>query len=171
MTPRLVVAIDPGNCTGVACFIDEKLVLAYASSPAGRLILPASPFELPAHAIIELPKFYGQRAYDDPAQATGTANSLIREAVTLGRWVERLAARGIDCDEVAPSEWKGQVSKGGMNNRTLRALSDAERACIPELAASKIHNVLDAVGVGLWYLKRLGPGIGRGANRHSFKAV
>lgn len=178
MTPRLIVAIDPGNCTGVAFFLDGKLVRAYDAKPDGKLDFPV-PFgwgggigSRDSLGVIELPKFYGQERYDgDPRKATATANSLIREAVTLGRWVERLAIAGIPYETVEPSTWKGQVSKEGMNNRTMRALALDEVVHVPVIARSRLHNVLDAIGVGLWYLKRIGPGVGRGMNRHPFKEV
>lgn len=48
--------------------------------------------------------------------------------------------------------WKGQVPKDVMCRRILTKLSVSERAL---LGLTPDHNVVDAVGIGLWDLKRL----------------
>lgn len=56
------------------------------------------------------------------------------------------------------SEWKGSVPKRIHHPRIAAKLSDAERAVVAETAvrvpASLLHNVWDAVGLGLWGLRR-----------------
>ena len=59
---------------------------------------------------------------------------------------------------VSPAAWKGQVPKKIHHPRILRSLSEVEREIVLDvldlLPASTRHNVLDAVGIGLWALKR-----------------
>lgn len=55
-------------------------------------------------------------------------------------------------------EWKGSVPKRIHHPRIAAKLSEAERAVVAEVAvrvqASLLHNVWDAVGLGLWGLRR-----------------
>ncbi len=155
---RVVVAIDPGNCTGVAVFVDGVLVFAYASTPAGSLILPPGDIlqrASEAHGIVELPRIYPSKGRN---RGTKNPQSIVRLAVTLGRWEERLNALGIAFDEVHPRDWKGTVNKDAMCRRIERRLTAAERAVLDalELPDSKRHNVVDAIGLGLHRLGRLG---------------
>lgn len=52
-----------------------------------------------------------------------------------------------------PSEWKGQVKKMVMVRRILESLSASERALMQSVNDN--HNVVDAVGLGLWALGRM----------------
>lgn len=55
-------------------------------------------------------------------------------------------------------EWKGSVPKRIHHPRIAAKLTDAERAVVASVAvrvpASLLHNVWDAVGLGLWGLRR-----------------
>ena len=42
-----------------------------------------------------------------------------------------------------------------MNDRVRNRLIDGELEKLPEYSKSKMHNVLDAIGIGLKHLKRL----------------
>jgi hypothetical protein len=59
---------------------------------------------------------------------------------------------------VAPATWKGQVPKDIHHTRVWAILADRERAIIDlacrGVAPSKRHNVMDAVGLGLYTLQR-----------------
>ena len=65
-----------------------------------------------------------------------------------------------DADLVRVTTWKGQTPKEQMRKRIL---GDAEFNIQPKLSPAELrilgdnpnHNVLDAVGIGLWVLKRL----------------
>ncbi len=59
-------------------------------------------------------------------------------------------------DLVSPAKWKGQLPKDVCNRRTLSKLTESElrqleiAPCPPSLK----HNLIDAVGIGLWATKR-----------------
>ena len=58
---------------------------------------------------------------------------------------------------VKPREWKGQVPKDVHHKRLLKELNYLETTMIEEAAPPSLrHNVLDAVGIGLWWLKNQG---------------
>lgn len=58
---------------------------------------------------------------------------------------------------VKPREWKGQVPKDVHHARLIKTLSEADLEKINTAAPPSLrHNVLDAVGIGLWWLKKHG---------------
>jgi len=59
---------------------------------------------------------------------------------------------------VSPSAWKGQVPKKIHGNRIFNELSREE---ILAVVSIENHNTIDAIGLGLWVLGRLGRGGGR----------
>jgi hypothetical protein len=59
-----------------------------------------------------------------------------------------------------PREWKGQLPKDVVQRRVIERLSLEEVANI-ELAGARSHNIYDAVGLGLFHLKRFDPRRGR----------
>jgi hypothetical protein len=170
----VTLAIDPGNNTGVAWGCDGRLVACYLSDPAGALVIPDSlrncggvglGVRYPVKAVVEYPKFYGVRAYGSASKAYGVANSLIRESVTLGRWIERATLIGADVVEVLPRDWKSTLPKRAMLKLIWSRLTREERALVLglDLPKSLVHNVLDAVGVMLWSCGRLEL---KGGNQH-----
>jgi hypothetical protein len=58
------------------------------------------------------------------------------------------------CVGFLPRQWKGQLKKEKHHPMILAALSEAERATILETRKTLVHNVIDAVGIGLFYLER-----------------
>lgn len=164
--PRYVIGIDPGECTGVAFGVDGRLVHCYASKPDGKLVLPPSWPQFngaPVLARIELPKFYGVQAYgglnrEGLAKAYSVANALIRESVSLGEWKRQLRDLH-DCAivEVLPRAWKGTAPKKAFTQRIAKQLTADERRIVLALglSESKLHNVLDGVGLVLGAFGRL----------------
>jgi len=57
---------------------------------------------------------------------------------------------------VAPAKWKGQLPKDVCNRRTLAKLTQNELNQIEAAPCPKSlkHNLLDAVGIGLWATRR-----------------
>ncbi len=133
----------PGNNTGRARFVCGKLM--HAELWTHQRVPDVLPTD---NAIIELPQIYPGPRDEDP-------NDLIQVARCVGQWECELRRAGATVRLVHPREWKGSVPKTVHNARVLAALTDAERARLPKLPASKLHNVLDAVGLGLWLLKRI----------------
>jgi len=98
--------------------------------------------------IIELPQVYQQRRW------RGDPNDLIQVALTVGAL--EYQAQG-DVVLVRPHQWKGSMPKDVMGRRIQGRLSEVERACVAlcGVPASRRHDVVDAVGIGLWGLGRL----------------
>lgn len=169
---RIKLAIDPGENTGIAWFFDGELVGCYLAAPGDTLVVPrgfvtiGDKFASPAHCVIELPQFYpigvyhrmakGNRRNGD-ALAMRVANSLIRESVTLGEWKQQARRLGMSLEEVLPRTWKGQMKKQAMLKCIVENMRPSERALVKALGLPKslVHNVLDAVGLGLWSCDRL----------------
>lgn len=155
----VITCIDPGNHLGVASGIDGTLVDCYLSSPDGDLRVPGSVGLAGVEyvCVFELPRFYHPKKYKTLHRATGVANSLIRESVTLGEWKRQARQAGARLVEIAPSDWKGQVKKAAMVARILARLTPAERALFDalRLPESKAHNVADAIGMFLKMTGRL----------------
>ena len=59
---------------------------------------------------------------------------------------------------VTPFAWKGNTPKGIQASRILSAISKAEHAAVTWPKKSQAHNVIDAIGIGLWKSGRLGRG-------------
>jgi hypothetical protein len=56
---------------------------------------------------------------------------------------------------VSPFAWKGNVPKGIQGSRILSALTKAEHDVVCWPKNSLKHNLVDAIGIGLWRLGRL----------------
>lgn len=101
--------------------------------------------------IAELPRTY--RGMADK----GDANTLIALGAVVGATIVEL---GCPSTLVSPHDWKGNIPKkteGAVNivkERSLAALSADECARIKLPIPSLEHNVFDAVGLGLWWLKK-----------------
>lgn len=155
---KTLLAIDPGNNAGGAVFIGYQLLAA------GLLSRGLDPFfELKNwfgpgddyacildEIVIELPRIIrgpgGQTEGKDP-------NDLIKLAFGAGRLVERFPH--IQLRTVSPSDWKGGVPKRVHNLRVAACLTEDELALIPKLSPTLVHNVIDAIGIGLEHLGRM----------------
>lgn len=146
---NMLLAIDPGvRALGWAYFEDGRLVQAgllrakHIQEMVDQLwLLDLHPVSL----VIERPQVYGGAKFDP--------NDLVGLAVVAGAAAGRFhMAKNIDFP--LPRMWKGQVPKDIHHERVLRALSIAERGQVPNTTKSLQHNVLDAVGLGLWKIGR-----------------
>jgi hypothetical protein len=153
MQYRSIIAIDPGKRTGWAIFQDAALVDAGTFNEI-RMLTEDAPMVgiMPAIAVIELPVIYPL------GKGKGDPNDLIALAVLVGdlRGFYRLAGFAIEL--VKPRTWKGTVPKHIHHSRVLAALMGRERALLPKRPNAKDfdHNMLDAVGLGLWFLSKEG---------------
>lgn len=148
-----LISIDPGVCTGIAWWHIGGLYGAGACTVDDvHLVEPYGLYYREDMSVVcELPQVYRN------AQSKGDPNDLIKVAVEVGQWKERALRYGCPWTEVKPAYWKGQVPKPVHHARILRTLNERERAYVEgiKLPASKMHNVMDAIGLGLWKLGRL----------------
>lgn len=99
--------------------------------------------------VVEYPQVYA-RGPGDPAD-------LIELAGVVGAVVANLSeSPPCEITGYLPREWKGQVPKEIQNARTLAKLGPGEKAAMVPCAASLVHNVWDAIGIGLAHLQKLG---------------
>ena len=140
-----LISIDPGEHCGVAYFSEGLL----------RAALLFGDYTDPQHDW-----YVSQVVCELPEHRTGSpvrVNDLIKLAYRAG-W----HARGFECawDSVVlvpPKKWKGSVDPDIMIERIKSKLSPGELARVSNYGA-RTHNVWDAIGLGLWHLKRMGVG-------------
>ncbi len=154
----ILVSIDPGvKACGVAVFKDGILISAKYVERKDRCpkALAAAVWdyvteELPRDCIdlviVERPRTYGGRA------SRGDTNDLLDLSIVVGAL---LVAIGGEYRLVYPADWKKQVPKEIMIARIKSKLSESELDNIIFCRGSKMHNVWDAIGIGLFQLKRL----------------
>jgi hypothetical protein len=160
-----LVSIDPGigktNATGVAIWRDDGSMLSCFGVRPGAQRLEARvrgvvattrmhieghiEGSLPRDVVIEIPRIY-------LGKGKGDLNDLIDLAVLAGG----LSTLGTSAYFVTPSEWKGQTPKDVMAVRVRAKLTPQELALFNacDCPASLRHNVLDAIGIGLWKIGR-----------------
>lgn len=160
----MILCIDPGlrGC-GVALFDGARLHHAeYVKNPAvegrgyscHRLMAGAvwnSVFKLDVGigaVLIEHPVYYGS------THGKGDPNDLL-DVVAVGAAIAGACYVPTTFITIPPRDWKGQVPKEVMTKRIGASLTDLERKVILPCRKDLMHNVLDAVGIGLWHLSRL----------------
>ncbi len=150
--PHRLIAIDPGaHAVGWASF--ESGELRKCGMADRERVLDGLFSRVPSvNAVIEQPQIYEQRAQK------GDPNDLISVALTAG-FVECALVFGgaSEVQYVWPRKWKGGVKKNLHNARVLAQLEADELQALKQCGvfASKRHNVIDAIGIGLWRLGRL----------------
>ena len=141
-------AVDSGAQSGVAYF--ERKVLRDAYLYAGDLCRVGSVRDDEADAVIEIP----DRIKVNP-------KSIIKLALNAGRWLQYFGnrCRG-EVRAVEASAWKASTDPDVLARRILACLTPEELARVPKTksALGYNHNVLDAIGLGLWRLGRMGRG-------------
>jgi hypothetical protein len=146
MTQLITLYADPGETTGAALANGPVLIWAGILSLSEHWI-PVLRFPFTQQTdrlVIEIPNAHeskgAKRSKRDP-------QAIITLAITCGQWIRHVSAK--DTIRKFPSTWKGQVPKPIHNERVLACLDERERLLIPNLPASKKHNVVDAVGLFL----------------------
>jgi len=140
-----IVTFDPGACTGWAVFKDTECLGAGIVYELRQLTLTTST----TLVIIEKPLIYSLDSKGDP-------NDLIKLAIRAGELGGYAKNLDIPIQYVTPRKWKGTTPKHISHRRILAKLSDTETQRLPKLPKSKAHNMLDAVGIGLWWLEKGG---------------
>lgn len=106
-----------------------------------RFCLPVSATET---IIIERPRIYTKMKVD-PAD--------ILNLFEVGATLQGMHGRPVEWIE--PHQWKGSVDADVMTERIRSRLTQEELGGIESCPASLMHNIIDAVGIGLWVLGRL----------------
>ena len=150
-----VTAIDPGATSGWAQFASGQLFAAGTFRGDEFPSVWHRGYE--QTLVIEVPRIYpGGRGKGDPNDIVTLA---MRVGEIRGHYARTVSARIV---ETYPRTWKGQVPKEIHHARVLAALSAQERTVLDAHARRPTktnphgydHNMLDAVGLGLWFLKR-----------------
>lgn len=158
--------LDPGlrHC-GVALFEGDTLFRAWLSKNSDRKGRGALAWESMAQAVqrdwlrrcgrrgvllhtlcCEVPQVYrggGKGDPDDLLQLAGVVGA-VASAVPAGK---RLS--------YYPREWKGSTPKEIHNERVLKVLCSAEHKRIDAPSNGVLHNVLDSIGLGLFFHGRM----------------
>lgn len=140
-----ILAIDPGKCSGVAVFLDGRLKDVWAVRD--HSLIPVAP-GLVDVLVCEKPHI---------RKGTPRENDILTLAISHGRWLEAYRNAKHVCP--LPVTWKGTLDKEVHHPRVIKRLTAVENlrleSGLSDLALSLRHNVLDAVGLGLWHLGRM----------------
>jgi hypothetical protein len=93
--------------------------------------------------VSEIPQVY---------KGSGVAEDLIELAGIVGACSGIFA--GTEGCSYVPKEWKGQTPKAIHNKRVMAKLGTEETRAIEKTPPALLHNVIDAIGIGLFYLRR-----------------
>lgn len=138
----MILAIDPGADYGAALFDESSRLLCWAAFRA----LPSAEV---SHLYME----------DQEIRRGGKARTkdIIRLAQTAGRLAEKVRAPKETW--VHYSKWAGSQPPHALEARILGCLSSEERAtlkaALKNVAMSYRHNVVEAIGIGLYATRRL----------------
>lgn len=157
-----LMACDPGlRGSGIALFSEDGILRHawYAKNPIRKGNGPESWFAL-ANAVytdvkqmafrvdvfvLEVPQIY--------RVSRGDPNDLIDLAGVGAAIGASLPIQQAVCYK--PREWKGTAPKEIHQPRIVAKLSEAEKYFLAATPKSLVHNVVDAVGIGLFYLKEI----------------
>lgn len=153
-----LLAIDPGKkFLAYAIFEDGRLVevdgieAEKLSHLAMRISFKFRPMaEDFDELVVEFPQVYRQ------TQQKGDPNDLLFLSMVSGFVIQELFLTP-QIDLPSPKIWKGTVPKSIHNERILSQLDEAESALFDQtkVPTGKRHNLIDAVGIGLWKLNKL----------------
>jgi len=148
-----LVAVDPGKRTIALAVFDQSkktMIGCQLTVLDGVRNFFIDARRTHTQVLIERPQVYlHQKLKGDP-------NDLIDVAIAVGQVAEMALANGCTVDSVLPRQWKGQRPKEVDNKVTLDHMFPHERHLLSRCGVikSKRHNVLDAIGIGLWKLGR-----------------
>lgn len=147
----VLLAIDPGRCTGWAFSVDGRIrdagVLKY--DPWGRVTFVNHSIYQPDTVVIEYPCVRRGRS------SKGDPNDLIPLAGQA--WTMKFFHETFDRCKVhlvTPEGWKGQLDKKVHHAQLWPQLTTEERAAVSAaalpIAESYRHNLYDAVALAVW---------------------
>jgi hypothetical protein len=144
------IYIDPGSLgnAGQAIFSCGKLTSANLLDKLEPIPWWSGEDEI---LVLEYPMIY-------PHGKTKRPNDIVTLAYAAGRLTANVPLNKIK--KIHPRDWKGTIDADLVTNRILERLTPGERALIPDIPKDLLHNVIDAVGLGLWDLQRMRVGGG-----------
>jgi hypothetical protein len=143
-----VASIDPGkDVSGLALWGCRLLIWAGLGTPYTTDRGSAADATV-TEAVMEIPEHYR-------GKSGSVAGDLIELAFAGGVLLGRLRPSKIAT--VRPAQWKGQTPKAIHHARFLEALAPSELAILDQYSGPAKHRkeVLDAIGLGLFYLGRI----------------
>ena len=156
----MILSIDCGKqCVGWAVFhpfiaegFGGKLAACGLLRPPSKRRPPTTRelgWDTITQVVIELPQIY--------PQLKGDPNDLVAIAARGAWFAGRMAPHVYDYESVHPREWKGTVDGDVFLKRITKRLYDREKALLAgcDVIPSLEHNVIDAIGLGLWKVGRL----------------
>jgi hypothetical protein len=156
-SPRTILAVDPGKrkC-GVALFVNERLTTASLLTADNTFLLGKTVWlwwlKQAEDRVLD-PKLdrlvtEGQVVY--PGLRTANPNDLLPLSYLCGAVQARVEAE--ETLMPLPREWKGSLKKELFTRQILSRLHKEELAIVDQVKCPKgeLHNVVDAVGLGLW---------------------
>lgn len=157
--PRTVLAVDPGKSTcGVALFVNERFKAGafLKAEETHKLGLEVEKWWQAQRARFVLPRLCdtlvteGQQVY--PGMRAQNPNDLLPLSFLCGAVQARVEAHQRLMP--LPKTWKGSLRKEAFTRRILSRLGADEIQTLKEVKCpeSKLHNVVDAIGLGLWVL-------------------
>ena len=157
--PPVLVVFDPGGKLGYAVFVHGRLVKCGYGKHHQFLEQPIWPHCKGAVFLVERPKAYpGKRSKVDP-------NALMQTDFRAGELNQLYRMHGFELEVVSPpNEWKGSIGKPEgdeqyeIEARVLARLDAEELALLYQSSSARSDklddNMIDAVGIGLWRLRR-----------------
>lgn len=135
----MLLAVDPGKDLGWALWNSNGLSRVGLGYP-----LPVLSFD--DGIIAERPEIHKA----SPARP----DDILTLAIRLGMTLSTASRTGARVHLVSPHSWKGNVKKPIHGARILAALTPEEQKILFSLDVpeGKRHNVLDAIGIGKWFL-------------------
>ena len=149
-----LLTVDPGEHTGWALFDPSKLVACGVSSPLLENLHWCSGVPGRVDAILfEVPVVYPHSKARPEDVATLSLRAGVAVGIAISKYPHALVG------SVEPRKWKGTINGDVMGRRILDRLSGDDRRAYEEgikpIAEGLQHNVLDAVGIGLFAQGRL----------------
>lgn len=157
--PSLLVVFDPGGKLGYAVFEHGKLVDCGYGKHHKFLDKPVWKYRAGGVFLVERPKSYpGRKSKQDP-------NALMQTDFRAGELTQLYRMCGYLLEEVCPpNAWKGNIGKPEgdeqyeIEARVLERLDEGELALLYANSSARSDklddNMIDAIGIGLWRLKR-----------------
>lgn len=139
-----LIAVDPGNKTGVAVFSTRHHRLLWAGTCRPEQGYKFIDLAEGALIYAEIPWIY------PTGRSTASPNAIIKTALHLGLFLGPLVTKAKEINYLQPAAWKGQVPKEVHQSKIAEALDPKERDMWDLVGP----DARDAIGIGLFALKR-----------------